>query len=102
MFRKSTFVLVAIAALSVSALGQSPKQVVVQAANAPAPAPAAAGQAVAGQSANSADSMESILKTLLQLKAANEEMLRKQAATLLQLEEMEKAADQIKIYSKRG
>ena len=74
----------------------------MQAANAPASAPAAAGQAVAGQPGSSAATAEAALKTLLQMKAANEEILRKQAATLLQLEEMEKAAEQIKIYSKRG
>jgi hypothetical protein len=36
------------------------------------------------------------------MKTANDEILKRQAATLLQLEEMEKAAEQIKIYSKRG
>jgi hypothetical protein len=101
MFRKSALVLVAIAALRLPVLGQSPTPILVQAANAPAPA-AVVGSAVAGQSANSTGSLESILQTLSQLKATNEEILRKQAATLLQLEEMEKAADQIKIYSKRG
>jgi exo-beta-1,3-glucanase (GH17 family) len=102
MFRKSTFVLVAIAALSLPARAQSPMPIVVQAANAPTSAPAATGQAIAPQPASSAASAEAILKTLLELKAANEEILRKQAATLSQLEEMEKAADQIKIYTKRG
>ena len=36
------------------------------------------------------------------MKAANAEILKKQEATLLQLEEMGKAAEQIKIYTKRG
>ena len=36
------------------------------------------------------------------MKAANAEILKKQEATLLQLEEMAKAAEQIKIYTKRG
>ncbi|MFN2508126.1 MAG: hypothetical protein ABR589_05080 [Chthoniobacterales bacterium] len=47
-------------------------------------------------------SSETALRALQEVKSANEEMLRKQAATLQQLEEMEKAAEQIKIYSKRG
>ena len=33
---------------------------------------------------------------------ANDEMLKKQEATLQQLDELEKAADQLKIFSKRG
>jgi biopolymer transport protein ExbD len=53
------------------------------------------------QSANSA-SLQEALKMLQEMKAANEETLRKQAATLEQLDELEKAAEQIKIYSKRG
>lgn len=36
------------------------------------------------------------------MKAANEEMLRKQEATLQQLDEIQKAAEQLKIFSKRG
>ena len=36
------------------------------------------------------------------MKAANEETLRKQAATLEQLDALEKEADQIKISTKRG
>jgi hypothetical protein len=42
------------------------------------------------------------LKALQEMKAANDEILRKQAATLQQLDEMEKAAEQIKVYSKRS
>jgi hypothetical protein len=42
------------------------------------------------------------LKMLQEMKAANEETLRQQAATLEQLDELEKAAEQIKVYSKRG
>jgi hypothetical protein len=36
------------------------------------------------------------------MKAANEETLRKQAATLEQLDEMEKTADQIRTFSRRS
>ena len=42
------------------------------------------------------------MQAILSLKAANEETLKKQAATIQLLEELEKAAEQIKIYSKRG
>jgi hypothetical protein len=44
----------------------------------------------------------STLNALQELRTANEEILKKQAATLLQLEEIEKAAGELKIYSKRG
>jgi hypothetical protein len=43
-----------------------------------------------------------VLKALQDMKAANDEVLKRQAATLQQLEEIEKAAEQLKIYSKRG
>jgi hypothetical protein len=36
------------------------------------------------------------------MKAANEETIRKQAATLEQLDELAKAADQLRIYAKRS
>jgi hypothetical protein len=52
-------------------------------------------------SATASDS-GALLKSLLEMKAANEATLQKQAATLQQLDEIEKAADQIKVYSKRG
>ena len=47
-------------------------------------------------------SMEATLKSLRDTKAANEEILKKQQATLEALDELQKAADQIKIFSKRG
>jgi hypothetical protein len=47
-------------------------------------------------------SIQAALKLLQEMKAANEETLRKQAATLEQLDELEKAADQIKVFTKRG
>jgi hypothetical protein len=75
---------------------QSPMPVIVQAATpaaAPSRAPSASDQAISVQTA---------LKMLQEMKAANEETLRKQAATLQQLDELEKTAEQIKIYTKRG
>ena len=42
------------------------------------------------------------LKTLQELKTANEEILTKQQKTLQQLDELQKAAEQLKIYTKRG
>ena len=92
------FALVVIAALAATLplRGQSPAPVVVQAVPAAQPAPATATQATA--SAPSA----ALLKALQDMKAANDDVLAKQAATLQQLEEIEKAAEQLRIYSKRG
>ncbi len=81
-------------ALAMSGLhAQAP--VVVQAApgaNVPPaqPVPAAAGGSQAA------------LQLLNAMKAANAETLKKQEATLQQLDELQKAAEQIKVFTKRG
>jgi uroporphyrinogen-III decarboxylase len=46
-------------------------------------------------------SLSATLKLLQEMKAANEEILKKQKAVLQQLDELQKGADQIKIFSKR-
>ena len=50
----------------------------------------------------SAEATASNVKTLRELKAANEEILKKQKATLETLDELQKAADQIKIFTRRS
>ena len=83
-------------ALSVTIAGaQSPIPVVV-----PAMTPAAASSPVAA--AVTTASTQTTLKALQAIKAANDEILKQQSATLLKLDEMEKAAQEIRIYSKRG
>lgn len=75
---------------------QSPMPVIVPAATpgvTPSQAPA---------TPENADSIQTVLKILQEMKAANEETLRKQAATLEQLDALEKAAEQVKIYTKRS
>ena len=85
------FIAVVISVTCVQA--QTPVPVVVPATSAPAvqaqtaPAPAGGTQAV--------------MQTLQQMKATNAETLRRQQATLQQLDELEKAIEQIKIFSKR-
>jgi hypothetical protein len=89
-----SFVVTVVLTCTLSA--QSPVPVV-----APAATPAAASpKGPAG--ADNVASLQAALKILQEMKAANEETLRKQAATLVQLDELEKAAEQIKIYSKRS
>ena len=84
------------AAISVAAslFAQSPP-VVVQAAS-PATVVKTTGT-------NESDpSLASALKMLQEMKAVNEETLRKQAATLQQLDVIEKEANEIRIYTKRS
>ena len=76
---------------------QSP--VIVQAAT---PAVKSAAAPAAAAVAEKSNSLQGALGMLQAMKAANEETLRKQAATLEQLEALEKEADQLKIFTKRG
>ena len=80
----------------VNAQQPSPAPIVVQAAplsgaDAPVTAPAAESPSFANE-----------IKALQEVKAANDETLKKQEATLVQLDEMLKAAEQLKIFSKRS
>ena len=88
-------VLIAIASVSVSS-AQTPAPIVVQAVN-----PTATTKSAAPAGVTTA-STETTLKALQAIKAANEEILKAQAATLEKLDEMEKAANELRIYSKRG
>jgi hypothetical protein len=47
-------------------------------------------------------STQTTLKALQAMKTANDEILKQQAATLLKLDEIEKAAQEIRIYTKRS
>ena len=75
---------------------QSPIPVIV-------PAMTPAITAKAPEAATETDtSLPATLKLLQEMKAANDEILAKQAATLTQLDELEKEAQQIRIYTKRS
>ena len=76
---------------------QSPT-VVVQAAS---PAPAASTTATP-PSASDSKSLPTLIKLLQEMKATNAETLKKQEATLQQLDDLQKAAEQMKAFSKRG
>ena len=84
------------AALVSIADAQSPMPVVV-----PAMTPATTSQSPATASTTTA-STQTVLKTLQAMKTANDEILKQQAATLLKLDEIEKAAQEIRIYTKRS
>jgi hypothetical protein len=82
--------------LSLSAVrAQSPAPIVVQAAS-----PATGPSKPAG--APVASSVPDAIKSLEQLKAANDEVLAKQKAALDQLDELQQAVDELRIFSKRG
>ena len=89
------FCLIAIATLASTGNGQTPIPVIVPAMT-PAPAQTPAAAAVKTASA------QTTLAALQAIKAANDEILKQQAATLIKLDEVEKVANEIRIYSKRG
>lgn len=81
--------------LSGSALGQSP--VIVQPANQTAPA-----QPTSTQAAQDDGEVLAAVKSLEEMKTANEDLLKKQQAVLDALDQLQKDADQLRIYAKRG
>lgn len=84
-----TVLFASIAALMLATVSaQSPTPVV----STPASTPAATKSAPLSET----------IKSLRELKESNEQTLKKQEATLQTLDELQKAADQIKIFSKRG
>ncbi len=86
------------AAMSVfAAKAQSPAPIVVQAASA-----ATVSSTTSPPVAQDSEALQAALKSLQEIKTANEETLKKQEATLQQLDELQKAADQVKIFGKRG
>jgi hypothetical protein len=78
---------------------QSPTPIVVQAAS---------GTTVTSTSSTSVatapddHSIPDAIKLLEQIKAANDEVLAKQKAALERLDELKDAADQLRIFAKRG
>jgi hypothetical protein len=97
-FTKFFFVFIGCGMISVFAQSPTPPMVVVQAANA-SPAPAAAKPAAPEQNANE---LRTAAQTLEQIKAANADTLKRQEAVMQQLDELQKAADQIRIFAHRS
>jgi hypothetical protein len=94
MISRFFFATVALALCSASA--QTSRPVVVQAA------PAANVASAAQPATTGADTTQAALQALQALKAANDAIIRQQIETLRQLDEIEKNAEQLKIFSKRG
>jgi ribulose 1,5-bisphosphate carboxylase large subunit-like protein len=87
--------LIATATLGSAVLAQTPIPIVV-----PAMTPAKTQSPVTAAVTTAAT--ETSLKALEAIKAANDELLKQQTATLEKLDEIEKAANELRIYSKRG
>jgi hypothetical protein len=87
--------IIAATTLASRAVAQTPMPVVV-----PAMTPATTQSPAAA--AVTAAATETTLKALQGIKATNDEILKQQAATLEKLDEIEKAANELRIYTKRG
>jgi hypothetical protein len=93
-----TFFIAALVAIFItSVMAQSPAPIVVQAASA-----TTAVQVAAPPPALPAADLSETTKVLQEIKAANAETLKKQEAVLQQLDELQKAAQQIKIFAHRS
>jgi hypothetical protein len=91
------------AAMSVfAARAQSPAPIVVQAASAATVPSNSASATTSPPAAQDSEALQAALKSLREIKAANDETLKKQEAALQQLDELQKTADQVKIFGKRG
>jgi hypothetical protein len=97
--KKISFALLLCSSLIAGA--QSPQLTIVQAANQPATTTPAVPAAQATTAASASDSA-TVVKLLQEMKTTNDETLKKQQATLERLDELEKAAEQIKIFAHRG
>jgi hypothetical protein len=95
----AVLVLVAISALGTRANAQAPTPIVVQAATS-----AAAGTSASRATTPGADlqSLAAAIKALEEIRAANEDVLATQKATLEKLDELHDAAEQLQIFAKRG
>ena len=91
-----TALLILIASLSPTAKAQSPTPIIVQAAN------SAATSSKPAATTTDVQSIPDAIKFLEQIKAANDEVLAKQKAALERLDELQDAADQLRIFAKRG
>ncbi len=84
-----------------TSIAQTPNStpVIVEAATAPTPNPR---PAVNTSATTGSGSVEEAVKLLQQMKTANQDILKRQEAALQQLDELRKAAEQLKVFSKRG
>ena len=98
MMKTSIFSALAALVLALGVLhAQSP--VIVEAADSTAAKSAASAPAAAAPASNDSKTM---LQSLQNMQTMNEATIKKQEAALATLEELQKAAEELKIFSKRG
>lgn len=100
MMRTKVFFLIPLVIAFVTVSAQSPAPIIVQPANAPVAATSTSTKAVAAGA--DAQSISSAIKVLELIKAGNAEVLGKQQAALQKLDELQDAANQLRILAKRG
>ena len=89
--------------LSSSLHAQAPAPIVMQAANAPVTAASATAPRPAAPAAdNDAAAMKRMIQQLQAMEAANAETIKQQEMALQTLDALQKSAEEIKIFSKRG
>jgi hypothetical protein len=93
------FLIAATASFGTKAKAQSPAPIIVQAATSAAAATSTSRPATAGPDLQS---LAAAIKALEEVKAANEDVLAKQKATLEKLDALHDAAEQLQIFAKRG
>jgi hypothetical protein len=95
-----SFILIAFALASLTNLGiqaQSPPDTIVQAAS-----PSAVAQKPAAAANSGSADARPTMQILLEMKTVNAATIKKQAETLRTLDDLQKAAEELKIFSKRG
>jgi len=90
------FLFIALASLK----AQSPPPIIVQPANSSAAATSTSSKMAAAGA--DVQSIPAAIKLLEQIKAGNAEVLAKQKAALERLDELQDAANQLRIFTKRG
>ena len=83
---------------------KSEQPIIVQAANGvtATSSPGAPVAAARNSSTASPEAFVVAIRTLEQIKSGNAEVLKRQEATLQQLDQLQQAAEELKIFSKRG
>ena len=101
MNRKFTLLFLLLPIALAIGLSHAQTPMIVVPAASPAPVTTTTTATVATSPSDST-SLGSVIKLLHEMKAANAEMLKKQEAVLQQLDELQKAAEQMKAFGKRG
>lgn len=98
-FKLTLLLLIASIAFALSTSRAQNPLVIVQAAS---PAPVASTSTTTPAAATDSGTTPVLIRLLEAMRATNSETLRKQEAVLQQLDELQKAAEQMKAFSKRG